>query len=105
MKVVLRTGPRETEPAWPRFPLRQWRWVIEAKKWSVLVNQEVSFGQDRDWRHAIDYFGVSITKHFHLGHHHFYYDGPHCNFSLGYVHLNWSLGGCNRCMPGDEDTP
>ena len=57
---------------------------------------------DNVWHdnHACNYL-VSVTKHFHLGSSHIYYDGPHCSFSLGFVHFLWSGGiktnWCEKC--------
>jgi hypothetical protein len=60
------------------------------------------YKRDDVWHdnHLLNYL-VSVTKHFHLGIDHVYYDGPHCSFSLGWVHFLWSGGirthWCEKC--------
>jgi hypothetical protein len=46
-------------------------------------------------------YSVHITRHWHLGPEHVYYDGPHCLFSLGFLHVQYAPRGgwCLKCMP------
>jgi hypothetical protein len=95
----------EDKPRYEHCGRRGWRWVFEVDKWkegvSVGFSQQVIFHDrpDPEWRSACDYFAVSLTKHFMFGSDHAYYDGPHCSFSLGFFHFNWSYWWCKKCMP------
>ena len=42
--------------------------------------------------------GVSLTRHFGIGHDHGWYDGPHCFFDVGFLHLMWHNQNCRRCL-------
>jgi hypothetical protein len=46
---------------------------------------------------------VWITSRWAIGPAHFYYDGPHCTFSLGIIHLHYPVKNdrCEKCMPDD----
>lgn len=72
---------------------------------SFGVHVEVSH-EDWDgthWRLVSIPFAANITPHFDIGEEHIYYDGPHCSFSLGYLHLCWEgdprTGWCEKCYP------
>lgn len=46
-------------------------------------------------------YQVSVTtNYFKIGSYHTYYDGPHCFYSLGFIHFqlggNWN---CKHCCP------
>lgn len=41
-------------------------------------------------------------KRWYWGSEHYYYDGPHCSFSIGPVHFCWGPDWCAKCMPDDE---
>lgn len=42
-------------------------------------------------------YGISITPHFAFGPFHMYYDGPHCAFDFGFVHILWTNWNCKKC--------
>lgn len=46
--------------------------------------------------HVMKYI-ISITKYFHLGSDHVYYDGQHCMFSIGFIHFCWLNDNCKKC--------
>jgi len=95
----------EAEAQFPELGRRAWRWVLEAGRWSQGVSigftKQVLFDGEQ-WCAAHHYYDVSLTKHFRLGESHDYYDGPHCAFSLGWLHINWSGAWCTKCMPEKE---
>jgi hypothetical protein len=31
-----------------------------------------------------------------------WYDGPHCFFSLGFIHFAWQNNNCKKCIEGLE---
>lgn len=45
-------------------------------------------------------WGVEINSHFLFGQEHMYYDGPHCFFSLGFLHIQWVNWKCRKCFEG-----
>ena len=85
---------------------RAWRTVV-ALTWcsfDVFTEMKSHFNTPAEskWRMiTTNYFNITINKHFCLGPSHMYYDGPHCGFSLGWLHINWSYGWCNKCMPDE----
>lgn len=108
--MILWTGKvtEETEPAIEHMGRRSWRWVLETDAWrdgGSLFGVGIGFAQqyrserDPEWGRAVHYYEITITRHFALGEEHAYYDGPHCSFSLGWIHFNWSGDWCEKCMP------
>jgi hypothetical protein len=89
---------------------RGWRWVFEAtgwnEGWGIGLQRQVIFhdSEKPEWASRCEYFVANVTRHFALGQQHIYYDGPHCSFSIGWLHLNWSYWWCKKCMP-DQDSP
>lgn len=97
--------------------LCRWRWTLEAGcmrrlgrakffHLSVYLAEEIQertyFGTDEGWHPANRYFTVYLCDHWHLGEEHLYYDGPHCSFSLGFLHFAWMRNAhCRKCE-GDE---
>lgn len=53
------------------------------------------------WHVTRTWLSVFITPHWYWGADHFWYDGPNCFFSLGFVHLSrngaWKTGDCAKC--------
>jgi len=81
--------------------LRGWRWIVEVVAFSISLQRQVIFHKSEkpEWQSCSNYFNVSLTKYFILGPEHTYYDGPHCSFSIGWIHFNWSYWWCTKCMP------
>ena len=74
------------------------RWALHVNRWSISVESEDLW--DEEWCPGTAYFDMSLTSYFSLGGSHGYYDGPHCSFSLGWLHLNWSYWWCKKCCEG-----
>ena len=73
------------------------RYALYVSRWSLDLYREYKEITDvGDWIAGI-YYNVSITKHFHLGSTHCWYDGPRHSFSLGFIHFNWMKWGCKGC--------
>jgi hypothetical protein len=75
------------------------RWVLDVELFSISIEEMADVA---DYEHVLRYVNCSLTKHFMIGQSHAYYDGPHCGFSLGFIHFNWSLGWCEKCMPKNK---
>jgi hypothetical protein len=102
----------ETKPAWQNAPLRAWRWALQTDganrpglRWaSVGIFREVRFLPGDEWSGGrCGYYAVCVKPHFEIGEDHDYYDGPHCSFSLGFVHFYWMPDWCLKCMPNDGE--
>lgn len=81
---------------------RSWRWCLEFDWASISLNQYVKFESEQDWNFLqvpVSYFYVALEKRFKFGSEHFYYDGPHCSFSLGFLRFYWRYWWCKKCMP------
>jgi hypothetical protein len=75
--------------------------------WALVVGWfYISLNFDSAWKDGstrwVHYYSIAITKHWYLGESHNYYDGPHCGFSLGFLHFNWSGDWCNKCAPPED---
>lgn len=93
---------REDEPYFPHLGRRAWRWIFALGLFYVDLHKEVLF-EGSEW-HPMGgrYYTIGLTRRFHLGGDHIYHDGPHCSFSLGFLHIAWSPDWCTKCMPDDE---
>jgi hypothetical protein len=113
--MILWAGKVETEsePEYADMGRRSWRWVLETDVWrrdgrlfgaGIALLQRWRCERDGDEWGGIGcrYYDVSITRYFVLGEEHAYYDGPHCSFSLGWLHFNWSGDWCTKCMPPEK---
>jgi hypothetical protein len=113
--MILWSGKVDTEKeiAFQDMGRRSWRWVLESDVWrdcERLFGVGIGFAQqyrcERDgdeWARAIHYYEVTVTRHFAIGEEHAYYDGPHCSFSIGWIHFCWSGDWCLKCMPDESD--
>lgn len=82
-----------------------WRWVFEIERWSqgISIGFNSQYCWDGEWRQCKQgYYNISLTKHWKFGESHDYFDGPHCGFSIGFFHFNWSGKWCKKCMPDAE---
>lgn len=109
--MILWRGREDVEatPAIERLGRRAWRWVftvecptrIHGTLWRLTIgfDQQVRFidREDQTPRDGVDYYLLTVDDWWHLGPSHAYYDGPHCGYSLGYLHLNWRGADCKRC--------
>lgn len=100
--MILFTWGEQTEPEvkFADMGKRSWRWALNVEFFSIGVWLQTSSERNNEWRFGPDYYDVSVTKHFSLGQEHFWYDGPHCSFNLGFLHVNWSGSDsdCERCL-------
>ena len=68
---------------------------------SFLVIQQVRLNSG-EWVSRHNERGFSITRWSHWGLSHIMYDGPHCSFSVGFLHFlwngDWGTGLCQKCM-------
>lgn len=86
------------------FPCESFRYIIQIYKYGIEYNLQYRYKDDNEWRDShTDNYALNITKHFHLGFEHIYYDGPHCFFSLGFIHLGYRnpYGWCDKCYKGN----
>lgn len=88
----------EAEPAIERLGRRSWRWTVFVERWVAGAEQQVLF-RGGGWRSANRYVRAWVDGMWRIGMDHGYYDGPHCQLSIGWLHVGWSLWYCERCMP------
>ena len=77
-------------------PCQAFMWTFQLGKfYAGLIHQ---YKWHDEWHDSgVQHWLISITKHFHLGSYHLYYDGCHCTFSLGFMHFLWSNDNCKKC--------
>lgn len=104
MRLLAFQESHETVPAIPHIGRRGWRWVLDLSWLSLTLQRQVMFHNTTQpiWRDmGGSYFNMCLTRYFRIGQSHDYYDGPHCSYSLGWLHFNWSHRWCEKCMPPD----
>lgn len=79
------------------FPCLAFRWTFQLTRYFVGFVHQAQM-EDGEWRdsHTLVY-GLLYNKKWRWGFNHFYYDGPHCFFSIGPFELQWSNEGCKKC--------
>jgi hypothetical protein len=85
------------------FPCKAFRDVIEAS----IDRSGFEFGLFHQYQHKsdgswntshTDCLSIAITSYWSLGESHAWYDGPHCVFSIGFLHIHYSrLGWRCKC--------
>ncbi len=98
--ILWRSKPTtETEITFADMGHRQWRRVLEVTQHYLSFHTEVRSERRRDW--WCGEYHLTFSWHFRwvCGADHFYYDGPHCAFSFGWVTLAWQNWECKRCRP------
>ena len=91
---------RETKPAHPDWPLRAWRWVVDLDLDGRMPSLSLTQQYQRDggeWHVANDYYSLWLGGTVRFGATHFWHDGPHCSWSLGFIHVGKSSGDCAKC--------
>lgn len=85
------------------FPCCAFRWILEIGFWYLGFVHQHQNKSTSEWGSShSSLYEISFRRPFRLGSDHFYYDGPHCSFSLGWLHFNWGGQSCNKCMPEDD---
>lgn len=94
---------------------RSWRKALEAFIWQLdgkfygfglAINTEMSAEHDvLTWR-VVGQTSMTLSCRWAWGFEHMYYDGPHCMFSLGFLHFNWEPEWCDGCwLDGHDELP
>ena len=108
--MILWKSKEDPEDRGDAYPNSAFRWTFQAGEWHLGFVHQARDRHTGEWNngHARNY-EIWITKHFRLGIQHVYYDGPHCSFSIGWIHFNWSggirSGWCTKCMPPVVPSP
>ncbi len=97
--IIWKSKTKKEEVAqFPDIGKRAWRNVIEIRPIDLEIRREVFFEDgSRKWNTAHVFFAINITKKFAFGSEHLYYDGPHCFFSVGFIHFYWQNNNCKKC--------
>jgi hypothetical protein len=89
------------------FQCSAFRWALQASRWAIGLVHQYKYGDEWHDSHT-RVVEVSVHRPWLWGAYHAYYDGPHCVFSFGPVHVQWSGalrdGWCEKCHP-KEGTP
>jgi hypothetical protein len=72
--------------------------VLEIGRYYLSWNIQGKFKSDGQWKEVHTRLSVCATKVWDLGSQHFYYDGNHCFFSLGYLHFYRQKVDCKKCL-------
>jgi hypothetical protein len=78
------------------------RTVLELYRWGISWACQGKRKSNNEWQSLhFDDTGIEVNSHFSIGFKHVYYDGPHCFFALGFVHIRWNSWDCKKCCPRD----
>ena len=84
------------------YPCLAFRWTFQVGFWHVGFVHQAKSKESGKWNDShTRAYEIHLVKRFALGMEHFYYDGPHCSFCLGWLHFCWGgnlfTGQCNKC--------
>jgi hypothetical protein len=96
----------EEDPTGPMADYgRCWRWDLAAS-WRAEKYPEVSLIQRLIWRQGAptdvpcSYVYLQLRlREWGFRQYHTYYDGPHCGYVVGPIHLYKQWNWCTKCMP------
>lgn len=81
------------------YPCTAFRWTFQVQKDFIgFIHQAQSDGEWDDSHTLVN--GLWYHGKWDWGFHHFWYDGPHCGFSLGPLRIQWYNEGCKECNIG-----
>lgn len=105
--VTIWAGRPTNEPEPPPWltACRSWKWVLRVYWNRIGLDEMVLIPPATEWHLAVRYVTVWLDRYWRFGMRHDYYDGPHCQFSIGPIHLGWSLWWCKKCCPDDGCDP
>jgi hypothetical protein len=84
------------------FPCTAFRWTFQVQKDFIgFIHQAQSDGEWDDSHILVN--GLWYHGKWDWGFHHFWYDGPHCGFSLGPLRFQWYNESCKQCNAGWEN--
>ena len=78
------------------FPCTAFRWTFQIEKNFIGFVHQAKIKENWHDSH-IRVFSISIMKNWLWGEHHFWYDGPHCLFSIGPIQFQWWNDECKKC--------
>jgi hypothetical protein len=78
------------------FPCTAFRWTFQIQKDFIgFIHQAQSSGKWHDSHTLVN--GLWYHGIWDWGFHHFWYDGPHCNFGIGPLRIQWHNDNCEKC--------
>lgn len=78
------------------FPCTAFRWTFRiAKNFIGFMHQHHIDGEWYDSHTRVN--GIWWHGKWDWGMHHFWYDGPHCEFSIGPLRIQWHNDTCKEC--------
>jgi hypothetical protein len=94
------------------WPCKAFRWAIEASAslsrarnfFHIGLVRQHQWKSTNEWQTGhVGNWEIHINDHWAWGEEHVYYDGPHCFFDLGFIHISYPAKGgwCKKCMPDD----
>lgn len=98
--MILWKFKEEPETRGDNYPCSAFRWTFQIRKWGLGFIHQHKFKKTGEWKSShTRLYMVNISKYLRLGSEHWWYDGPHCFFSIGFIHFNWGgwRGSCDKC--------
>lgn len=89
----------ETEIKFPDSGRRSWRRTIEVTPFEVHWYHEVRWEKDgvtSEWR-QFEGKNIKIDWSWKFESDHCWYDGPHCWWRVGPLHIYWPRNNCKKC--------
>lgn len=87
----------------PHMGIRSWRNQIAISWCKIVFIRQIKY-KEFDWR-TIQSNSIAFKRLWKWEESHFWYDGPHCAWSFGFMHIYWARDNCKKCYyeAHDED--
>jgi hypothetical protein len=80
----------------PNFPCTAFRWSFQLDLDFIGIVHQYQI-ENKWYDSHVMVYSVALLKDWKWGFDHFWYDGPHCFFSLGPIHFQWWNDSCKKC--------
>jgi hypothetical protein len=101
--VKLWTTSIETEPdvVFADLGQRSWKRTLDITWFSIDWVTWFKTERSPSWR-PVDERTIEVRRPFEFNAFHAWYDGPHCAWSLGFLHIYWPKANCKKCWPDNS---
>lgn len=93
--IIFRTKPKLNSYGTLCRSALEIRWF--ALEWVPEYKHSEERYPNSEWRQSHRGIGFCINKNWLWGSSHWWYDGEHCFFDLGFLHIWWAKNGCKKC--------
>lgn len=95
---------KEAQLFWSEAPAKTFRWVLLIQDGGIGFSHEFSDLENEEdvWHPAPKHYMMYLRRKFSFKREHSFYNEPHDELSLGFLHFEWSGKWCEKCFSGQK---